>query len=115
MLKTGNEGLINAIAAFLTDILNGSLEPSEDWKRAKLTLVSKSADPRMLENYRPISIIPVMTKLFSTVLYEKIGAFIDAKLNEEQFGLRRGWGCTDAVHIMRMVSKSLRNGGKNSG
>ena len=31
----------------------------------------------MFGNYRPISIIPVIAKLFSTVLYERIAANIE--------------------------------------
>jgi hypothetical protein len=103
MLKTNHQGLIDAIAEMFTDIVNGSLEPPEEWKRVKLTLIFKSGDKDVPKNYRPISIIPVLAKLFSTVLYEKIRDVIDLRLDDEQFGFRRGRGCTDAIHILRMV------------
>jgi hypothetical protein len=103
MLKTGHVGLIGAVAELFTCILNGDLEPPEEWKRVKLTLIFESGDKQMPKNYRPISIIPVLAKLFSTILYGRIKDIIEAELDDEQFGFRRGRGCTDALHILRMV------------
>ena len=54
MLKTDHAGLVELLATFFTDILNGDLEPPEEWKRAKLTLIFKNGSPRLPKNYRPI-------------------------------------------------------------
>ena len=69
----------------------------------KLSLIFKSGDKQMPQNYRPISIILALAKLFSTILYGKIKDIIEAELDDEQLKFRRGRGCTDALHILRML------------
>ena len=64
-------------------------------------------------SYRPISIIPVMAKLFSTVLYGRIADHIQETLSEEQFGFRKGRGCADAVHVMRMIVEKSAEWGED--
>jgi hypothetical protein len=34
----------------------------DDWKRARVTLIYKSEDKKKCENYRPISILPIISK-----------------------------------------------------
>ena len=57
----------------------------------------------MPKNYWPISIIPVMSKLYSTILYNRIQDGIEATLSDEQYGFQKGRGCCDAVHVLRLV------------
>ena len=57
----------------------------------------------MPQNYKPISIILGMAKLFSVVLYNRLRDTLEAHFPEEQFGFRRGRGCTDAMHVLRTV------------
>ena len=67
MLKTGHTGLLELLAEYFSDILAGKLDPPDEWKIAGLTVFFKKGDAREPRNYRPISIIPVMAKLFSVV------------------------------------------------
>ena len=103
MLKTEHSGLVVVLAKLFTEILNGHTEPPETWKITKLRVIFKKGDAELPKNYRPISIIPVMAKLFSTILYMRIQDLVEDKLAEEQYGFRKGRGCTDAVHVLRMV------------
>lgn len=103
MLKTRHTGLVEAIALFFTDIPNGDRLPPTTWKATKLKVLFKKGDAELPKNYRPISVIPVLAKLYSIVLYERIRDLVEDRLAEEQFGFRRGRGCTDAVHILRTV------------
>ena len=79
------------------------MEYPTSWKGVKMSVIYKSGSSNDPKNYRPITIIPVMAKLFSTILYGRIHELIDCRLNEEQFGFRKGRGCSDAVHIIRTV------------
>ena len=111
MLKTGHAHLVCVIAEFFSQILNGALEPPEEWKLTKFRVLFKKGDPSLPKNYRPIAILPVMAKLFSTVLYNRLAATIDSKLSKEQFGFRPKRGCADAIHIVRtVIEKSLEWG-----
>ena len=65
MLKTGHNGLVKAIARLFSDICQCSLPPPEEWKFTKLVIILKKYDARMLGNYKPISIIPVMMNFWN--------------------------------------------------
>jgi len=103
MLKNDHLKLLEIMAAFFSDLLRGDFTPPASWKETKLKVLFKKGDPKLPQNYRPISIIPVMAKLFSTVIYGRIADQIQSRLSEEQFGFRKGRGCADAVHVLRMI------------
>ena len=46
----------------------------------------KSGDLASVENYRPITLGPVISKIFESVLVLKYGSFLD--VNDRQFGLK---------------------------
>jgi hypothetical protein len=111
MIKLGHQPFLRCIAHLFNDLLKGTTTPPATWRTTKLKVLFKKGDPSLPQNYRPISIIPVMAKLFSVVLYGRIVQDIDDRLSEEQFGFRRGRGCSDAVHTLRMlVEKSAEWG-----
>ena len=44
----------------------------DDWKRANVTPIHKKEHKQIIKNYRPISLLPVRTKLFEKILFKKI-------------------------------------------
>ena len=55
-----------SIAPSLTTLFNLSLRSDafpEDWKLARFVLVPKGPDAMLLSNYRPISILSILSKL----------------------------------------------------
>lgn len=112
MLKTKHEGLVGALAVFFDSILSDQLEIPDTWKLSTLKVIFKKGDAELPQNYRPISIIPVMAKLYSAILYRRIRDHVDGRLADEQFGFRRGRGCADAVHILRTVVEKSNEWGE---
>jgi hypothetical protein len=53
------------------------------------------------ENYRPISILPILGKLFEKVIYRKLYFFIEEEnlLDPRQHGFRKNRSCTTALSI----------------
>ncbi len=45
----------------------------------------------MLENYRPISLLPVISKIFEKLIHKRIMSFLDKQevLYRKQFGFRK--------------------------
>ena len=103
MLKTAHQGLIEVLVLFFNDILQEVLDTPDSWKKVKVKVIFKKGDPELPKNYRPISIIPVLAKVYSTILYNRIKDDMDKRLAEEQYGFIRGRGCADAVHILRAI------------
>ena len=65
----------NIIAPSLTFIFNLSLATGvyiDEWKCARVTSIFKSGDRRQCENYRPISILPVVSKAFEKEVFRQV-------------------------------------------
>lgn len=60
-------------------------------KIAKVTPIHKAQSKSLVSNYRPISILPVFSKIFEKVLHTKISNFMNKNklLNEQQYGFRK--------------------------
>ena len=77
----------------LTFIINLSLEtgvvPSE-WKVAKVIPLYKSGSQAEIDNYRPISILPTLSKILEKIVYKQLMAHLERHnlLFEYQFGFR---------------------------
>ena len=62
-----------------------------EWKVARVTPIFKNGPRNLLNNYRPISILPVVSKLFEKVLYEQLHEYLVTQelLSPRQFGFRK--------------------------
>ena len=83
----------SAIAPSLTDIFNMSMDSNQfpsDWKAARVTPLFKKGQRSVLDNYRPISILPVVSKIMERLLYNQIYDYFVKKdlLSKHQFGFR---------------------------
>ena len=68
-----------------------------------LLVKDKSGDPSLHNNYRPITLSPVISKLFENVLMELFSGHLF--LEDPQFGFRKRVGCT----VLVLSSGSLGN------
>ena len=82
------------IKCFLVYLINCSLNDGifpETLKLARVTPIFKEGDKSLLENYRPISVLNVFSKVYETVIKNRLSTFFDKHnvLYEKQFGFRR--------------------------
>lgn len=78
----------------------------EQWKVAQILMIPKPGkNPEDITSYRPISLLPVVSKLFEKLLLQKIQTMLAEKntLPQHQFGFREGHGTIEQVH--RIVTK----------
>jgi hypothetical protein len=68
-------------------------------KCATVTPVFKSGNPMMCESYRPISVLPTISKIFERAMYSRLIKFIDkhSLISNCQFGFRKGKSTAEAV------------------
>ena len=81
------------IAPSLTHIFNLSPETGiyvDDWKRARVIPIYKAEDKRKCENYRPISIMPVVSKVFERAVFNQVYRYLceNSLLSRFQSGFR---------------------------
>ena len=98
---TGLDGIPNRalkdsaelISSSLGDLFHfsvGTKTYPDDFKVAKVTPIFKSGDKDDVNNYRPISIIPTISRVFEKLIYNQFYQyFVNNKLlNKQQFGFR---------------------------
>ena len=72
----------------------------ECWRSANVTPIPKGSSPSIYPSeYRPISITPVLSKIFERLLAKRLTSFLNHYniLPDRQFGFRRGLGTSDAL------------------
>ena len=65
------------------------------WKKTKLVVIFKKGDPKLPSNYRPIAIIPILYKLFSRMLCDKITPYIMQHQDVDQAAYRTNYSTED--------------------
>lgn len=60
-------------------------------KKANITPIFKSGDPSIFSNYRPISVLPVFSKIFERLLHSRLLKYLTDKniITDSQFGFRK--------------------------
>lgn len=71
------------------------------WRQGKAVFVPKPGkDPQVTDSYRPLTMLPVMGKVFERTLNSRIVEHFEEHqpLHNRQYGFRRGTGAEQAVH-----------------
>jgi hypothetical protein len=119
MIKGGKAGGLDEIAV---EMLNGGGEPvlkwlvrlfNICWREGRVPVDFKDAcivplfkgkgDKLKCENYRGISLLSNVGKVYGRVLIDRVVAVSEERLGEEQGGFRRGRGCVDQIFGLRQI------------
>ena len=109
-IKTTRSVLTPIYNKLFNIILETGILP-RSWLEGYIIPVFKNkGDPTDASNYRPISILSCMGKLFTSVLKNRITNFIDANnfLNENQAGFRKGYLCFDHIFTLHSLIEILK-------
>ena len=83
------------IAPYLVKYFNKCMQDGYfpcELKTGRISPIYKKEDEQLLENYRPVSTLPVFGKIFEKIIYDRLYSFLITKgiINENQFGFRKG-------------------------
>jgi hypothetical protein len=69
------------------------------WKSAKVTALFKSGDKKNMNNFRPISTLPTISKVIESVVFEHLHHYLleNSLLSQKQFGFRKNHSTTDCL------------------
>ena len=75
-----------------------------------LPIYINKGDPSLPENYRPITILSCLGKLFTSVINNRLTKFVESNnlLSENQAGFRKGYSVTDHLFTLHSVIDYLR-------
>ena len=104
------------IAPSVVKLLNFSLQSTlypQRWKTAKVTPIHKSGDHDDVGNYRPVSVLPTLSKILEGHVHKSLyGYLIENNLSySQQSGFRRYYSTETA--LIRIVDQLLLNLDKN--
>ena len=76
-------------------------------KLADITPVFKKKDPLDKTNYRPVSVIPTVSKLFEKIMQKQVNGFISNCLSLFLCGYRKGYNTQQA--LLALIEKWKKN------
>lgn len=101
------------LAPILLKLINASFRNGyfpDNLKIARLVPIHKAGDPTLPSNYRPISILPTISKIFERLLYNVTESFLKKfnVIHKLQFGFQKGSGSLSATsHLVTNLQNAL--------
>ena len=93
------------------EVIQNKIFPSK-LKLAEITPIFKALETILVENYRPVSILPIVSKIFERIMQKQMGNFIEKHLSPYLCGYRKGYNSQYALLAMiEYWKKSLDNNG----
>ena len=89
----------------LTNLINSCIEVNlfpDCLKRASVVPIYKKGDPDDIGNYRPISLLPIFSKIFEKLMLQQITEYLNKYnlLTLQQFGFRKGLSTSTAISAL---------------
>ena len=108
--KTNN--IISPILTWHLNYLMNIGKFPDELKLGKITPIFKKDNEELLENYRPVSTLPIFGKIFEKVIYSRLYSFFSSQgiLYDRQFGFRKYHSTNHALnHSIDHIKQSLDN------
>ena len=109
IIKYGGKRVFNIIWILCRDCFELECIP-EDWMKGVIFPIYKDGDARDPGNYRGISLLSIVGKVYSSVINKRLTTWSEKNgiVLEEQGGFRPGRGCVDQIYVLTSLLKSRR-------
>ncbi|CAG5039360.1 unnamed protein product [Parnassius apollo] len=102
ILRQGKEVLAPVLTNIFNNIINTEIIPQQ-WTESNIILVYKKGDKHEIGNYRPVSIMSNIYKIFAKMILKRIERTRDEQQPIEQVGFRKDYSVIDHIHVVRQV------------
>lgn len=110
----------DVITPFLTKLFNRIYNIGQfpkEWCKSVIVPIFKSGDEKNPTNYRGISLLSIISKLFTQILNKRLNAWAEkeGKISKEQAGFRKGYSTIDHIFTLTSIINNRVNskrGGK---
>ena len=108
LIKRIKNSIIFPIASLINKSLSTGEVPS-NMKTAKVIPIYKAKDKQLFNNYRPISLLPSISKIMEKIVHQRVYSFLEKYniLQEQQFGFRPK--CSTIHAITHFTYEILKN------
>ena len=76
MLKIRDSAFIKPLLIIFRNSISQSTFP-DMWKKSNVCLVHKKSDKQVINNYRPVSLIPISGKAFERLLFNYVYEYLE--------------------------------------
>ena len=109
-IKSTKEILLPIYEKLFNVVFDSGLLPNA-WLEGSIRPIYKNkGDPKMVQNYRPITILSCLGKVFTAVLNRRLTLFLDTNeiLLENQAGFRKNYSTTDHIFVLNSLIEILK-------
>ena len=111
MLQICDLSIVLPLKLIFQNILESSIYP-ELWKRANVTPIHKKNDKQLVGNYRPISLLPICSKIFEKLVFNCLYSYLDNNnlITKHQSGFRPGDSTTNQLlYLVNEIHEAFEN------
>ena len=111
MLLLCDDSIVLPLKLIFQNILLTGIFP-ELWKCANITPIHKKGDKQLTKHYRPISLLPICSKLFEKIVFKYLYNYLisNALLTDNQSGFRPGDSTINQlISLVNDIHKSFDN------
>ena len=112
LLRDAGKELVPSISYLVNKSLTDGKVPAL-WKMARVAPLYKNDDKLQVQNYRPISVLPAISKVIERVVHTQLSLHLDqlGYMYKHQYGFRRGRSTQQAIaQINNWVLESMDSG-----
>ena len=112
MLKICDKSICKPLELIFQSYIKHGKFPNE-WKMANVVPVHKKSDKQILENYRPVSLLPICGKVFERLMYNSLFEYFiqNDLISPYQSGFKPGDSCTNQlISITHKIYQSFDGG-----
>ena len=114
ILKENNNVCYGPLMVIFNNIISNSCFDS-GLKCADVTPVQKAEETTDKRNYRNVSLLPVVSKMFERIMERQIFDYVEKFLSPFLCGYRKGYSAQQALSMLEKWRVSLDNGGYGGG
>jgi exonuclease III len=75
----------------------------DDWKRGVIVKIPKKGDLSNCKNWRGINLLCVTSKVFCSIILNRMMSELEGSIRREQAGFRPGRSCVDQINSLRII------------
>ena len=112
VIKKLSHVLSPALSRHFNHLMNVGCFPTV-LKIGKISPIYKKDDEELLQNYRPVSTLPIFGKIFEKIIYSRLYGFLTSQgiLHDRQFGFRKGHSTSHALNYsIHHITEALKRG-----
>ena len=76
MLKICDTAIVEPLSIIFNNCINQSMFP-DIWKRLNICPIHKKGDKQIINNYRPVSLLPIRGKIFERMISNSLNEYVE--------------------------------------